>query len=196
MAAAAEPPEPGPRGLRRLARARPARLQLPARRHRRGDRPRAAREARRDPRGALDRRRALRASSSPTCPGSSSRAPTTPTTSARGSCTSSRFPRDADREAVIASLSASGRSDGALPPVHPPPAVHAGALRVPRRPLPRRRGDRVAHARAPVPRAARRGRSGVRRGRARAIPGRSVARPVSGRGPRHAGRCGASSPCA
>ena len=47
MAAAAEPPQPGPRRLRRLARARPARLQLPDRRHPRRDRARAAREARR-----------------------------------------------------------------------------------------------------------------------------------------------------
>ena len=96
-----------------------ARLQLPARRHRRGDRPRAAREARRDSRGALRGCGPLRASSSPTCPGSSFPAPTTPTTSARGSCTSSRCPLTADREAVIASLSASGvQTARYLPCIH------------------------------------------------------------------------------
>ena len=45
-------PEPGPGRLRRLARPRAARLQLPARRHPRRDRRRPGREARRDPRAA------------------------------------------------------------------------------------------------------------------------------------------------
>ena len=38
MAPAAEPSQPGPRGLRRVARARAPRVQLPARRHRRRNR--------------------------------------------------------------------------------------------------------------------------------------------------------------
>ncbi len=54
---------------RRLARARAARLQLPDRRHPRGDRPRAAREARRDPRGAARRSRRGTRSCSRTSPG-------------------------------------------------------------------------------------------------------------------------------
>ena len=56
------------------------------------------------------------------------------------------------------------RPHRALPAVHPPPDVHAGALRLPRRSLPGRRGDELADARAPVPRAARRGRPGARGG--------------------------------
>ena len=43
-------PQPGPAGARRLARARPARLQLPPERHRGGARDRPARALRRDPR--------------------------------------------------------------------------------------------------------------------------------------------------
>ena len=141
--------------------------------------------------GAGRRRGALLASCSPTSPGSSSRARTTPTTSARGSSTSSRFRLDADREAVIASLTATRRSDGALSPVHPSPAVHAGALRISRRPVPRRRGAGVAHARAPVPRAARRGRPGVRRRRAPRSAGVVARGPSQGEALRHLGDLGA-----
>ena len=86
------------------------------------------------------------------------------------------------------------RPDGALPPVHPPAAVHAGAVRVPRRSLPGRRGARVAHARAPVPRAAGRGRPGVRRRRS-PRGARVVARgPSQGEALADLARCGARSP--
>ena len=61
--------QPGPRGRRRLARPRAARLQLPHRRHPGRDRHRAAREARPDPRAARGRGRALRASCSPASTG-------------------------------------------------------------------------------------------------------------------------------
>ena len=80
-------PEPGPARDLELAPARPARVQLPARRHLRGARDRPARAARHDPRRAAKGCRALhgaprRASTS------RRRCPTTPTTSARGSSTS------------------------------------------------------------------------------------------------------------
>ena len=52
VAAAALAAQPGPRRLGRLARARPARLQLPHGRRQRGARDRAGREARRDPAAA------------------------------------------------------------------------------------------------------------------------------------------------
>ena len=85
-----QPPEPGTRGRRRVARARAARVQLPDRRHPRRDRDRAAREASRDPRASGAPRRRATASCSRTSRGSSSRATTTRITSARGSSTSSR----------------------------------------------------------------------------------------------------------
>ena len=89
VAAARQPPQPGPRRRRRLARPRAARLQLPHRRHPRGARHRPAREARHDPRRCARPRRPATASCSPASTGSRSRSPTTPTTSARGSSTSS-----------------------------------------------------------------------------------------------------------
>ena len=56
------------------------------------------------------------------------------------------------------------RPDRPLPPVHPPSVVHAGALRLSRRPLPGRGGRELAHARAALPRASRRGRPAARGG--------------------------------
>ena len=163
MATAAKPPQPGSRRLRRLARARPARLQLPDRRHPRRDRPRTAREARRDPRRrGLPLRRGTRSSLADVAV-SSSRAPTTRITSARGSSTSSRSRAGADREAVIASLADRGvQTARYLPCIHLQPYMQE-RYRLSRRPLPGRRGRRLAHAGASVPRAARRGRPGVRR---------------------------------
>jgi perosamine synthetase len=52
--------------------------------------------------------------------------------------------------------------DRPLPAVHPPPAVHARALRLPRGTVSRRRGGERAHPRAPLPHEARRGGPGVR----------------------------------
>ena len=79
--------QPGPARDLELAPARPARLQLPPRRHLGRARDRPAREARPDPRRRAARSRRATASCSP---GSTSRcrSPTTPTTSARGSSTS------------------------------------------------------------------------------------------------------------
>ena len=87
--AAQEPSQPGSGRRRRLARPRPARVQLPDRRHPGRDRDRPAREARPDP--GRPRRRSPDAtrSCSQTSTGSGCRAPTTPITSARGSSTSS-----------------------------------------------------------------------------------------------------------
>ena len=80
-------PQPGPARDVELAPARPARLQLPARRHLGRARHRPAREARPDPRrrGARSRRATASCSRAST---SSCRSPTTPTTCARGSSTS------------------------------------------------------------------------------------------------------------
>ena len=72
------------------------------------------------------------------------------------------LPPGTDREGVIAALDAQGVADRPLPPVHPPAAVHARAVRVPGGALPGRRGGERAHARASVPRAPRGGRPGVR----------------------------------
>ena len=167
VAAPPEPAQPGPGGLGRLARARPPRLQLPDRRHPRRDRARPAREARRDP-GAHEPRspRATR-SSSPASTGSSCRARTTPTTSARGSSTSSRFPAGTDREARHRVRS---RSEACRRPATSRASTSSrtcgSGYGFRRRPLPRRRGPERAHARAALPRAARRGRPGLRRRRA------------------------------
>ena len=59
VAAAPLAPQPGARRLRRVARARAARVQLPPRRHRRRDGDRPGREARPDPRASRLRREAL-----------------------------------------------------------------------------------------------------------------------------------------
>ena len=105
------------------------------------------------------------------------------------------LPVGADREAVIECARRPRRPDSPLPAVHPPPVVHAGAIRLSRGALPGRGGRELAHARASVSRAARRGRSGStwprRFGRhsglrTRPEPGRSTGR-VGALGRRHSG---------
>ena len=120
VAAPAQPPQPGPRRLRRLARARPARLQLPDGRHPGRDRDRSAGEARRHPRrvaptvaarygGAPRRRRRPRA------PVPGRRRPRAVVVRLRRRAPARRGSRGRDRVARRPR-----RPDGALPPVHPP----------------------------------------------------------------------------
>ena len=73
------------------------------------------------------------------------------------------LPEGADREAVIRRARGARHRHGALPAVHPPAELHAGALRLQRGALPGRGGQEPPHARAPVPRAPRGGRPGLRR---------------------------------
>ena len=194
VAAAPEPSQPGSRRLRRLARARTARLQLPDRRHPCRDRPRPAREARRDPRArarAVAERygELLAGIDGARAPARGRRRPRAVVVRLRRRASRRHGSRGRDRDARRAR-----RPDRALPPVHPPAAVHAGALRLPRGSLSGRRGDQRANARASVPRATRRGRSGVRRGRAPRSARSSGSRALAGRGPRHLGAVGPHRP--
>ena len=180
--------EPGPLGHGRLARARPARLQLPHGRALGG-----GRRSRRPSASTRSSPRAPRSPRATTCCSATIDGVSIPAPTAPGDVRSwfvyvVRLDAAIDRDAVMAAMQARGRRVQAVPARRAPAAV----LPEPRAPagrVPGRGGDRALHARPAVPHAARAGRSGLRRRLPRRRPRLSHARRASAAGrPRDVGR--------
>ena len=160
--AAALARQPGPLGHGRLARARPARLQLPHGRALGRRRPGADRAPRRDPGRARRGRRALRRACSRASTASRSRPRPRPATSAPGSSTScASTPRSIATRSWRRCRRAAWPASPTCPPSTCSRSTAASGHRAGRVPV--AEADRALDARAAVPHAARRRRPGLRR---------------------------------